>query len=938
MLTNLRAKAALPGLALVALTASGQVVPDAHTLKLDDGQYVDVTGKAVQITGKPITVQAWFRTEGRRGHILESGMENRSPSSGQAGYALYLGRGGAVRFGVNSAVQGYKPELWDNAVTKAVYNDAKWHHASGVFYGDGKTRVKIYVDGEEIPEQGLRRAPGGAAQPALSSYSECSPPSRMGVATGGAAVYRNCFRGEIDELRVWNVALTADQVKANYRTHLPADTPGLMAQWSFAPGPDKLADAANAHRGTIAGVNPPEVLPLDYDYSRYPGGLTGFTGYQRHQVAHWTIKPAVRQRIGKRGLFHAAIAILADDSLVACAATWDKPDEQIQVYRSTDHGASWTKVEATGTLPTGHEPRLLVGDNGSLLLRTENGSVSRSGDGGRTWQAAPKAWPLPETKLPDPCVIQLSGDRMLAAVLATGDTPIPGQPPPRGPPTPAGDRTGEHSVLIGSDDGGKTWAKPRVMLGYSETDAHLLRLQDGRLLCTYANQHVPFGIMAIFSDDEGRSWDTQRPVLLARGWGPAGGWPSSVQLQDGSIATIYTLQAYRGEGLDTAVEVVRWQLPPRNAHPRTLAGISSSVVMDAEPQDRGKYPAGLYGYSGDDRQLVAYIDERPARRATIGHRGLYKGALAKLQDGTLVATPSFNMAVQVYRSRDNAETWEFVCDPDFSGKEMGAAVLRDGTLLNLHGKAVYRSTDGGVSWTTHPIDVDVSFGLVRNVVEHADGSLLMVAGQGTYYDRTAPLSKAYRLMSRDGGRTWPEFAEIPCWKDQEGMFDEAAMIRLRNGNLLAASRITDGHHHGGRLPACGYPSPDGSEDADHMMLIESSDDGFTWSEPRDFLDYSRPHAELLQLKDGRILSCYANYYLPYGVFAVLSEDDGKTWSTDSPIQLSNATGVYAGWPCSVQLDDGSIVTMYATTAYAGRKNQTLAETVRWTLPPASDKR
>jgi hypothetical protein len=118
-----------------------------------------------------------------------------------------------------------------------------------------------------------------------------------------------------------------------------------------------------------------------------------------------------------------------------------------------------------------------------------------------------------------------------------------------------------------------------------------------------------------------------------------------------------------------------------------------------------------------------------------------------------------------------------------------------------------------------------------------------------------------------------------------------------------------------------------------MMIIESEDDGLTWSKPRDFLNYARPHAELLLLKDGRILSCYANYSLPLGVFAVISEDGGKTWSHDTPIQIGISTRVYTGWPTSVQVDDDTIVTMYAASPYLGSSDFTSAETVRWKLPP-----
>ena len=884
---------------LAILTASWSLAaeaPDEHTLDLDydHGAFVNLSGKGIQITDSPISVQAWFRTTQRYGKILESGAQNRSPGELQSGYALYMDFNGNVRFGVNTSHDGFTHEKWDDATTKNSYRDGKWYHVTGVFAADGETRVKIFIDGKEIPERLLSRA--GDAQPALVRYVETNPPSKIGA-----------FKGHLDELRVWNIALSARQIAANYNQRIEANTSGLVAQWSFEPGDSHLADAAGDHRGTLHKVPPPAKpkppLPMAYDYSKHPGGLTGYTGYERNRIGHWTLKPAARQRLGSRGLCEPTVVKLADGALAASAAVFDDPAAPRQLFRSADKAVTWTMVTTQNAVP----------------------------------QAPPK----------DAAVVQLDDMNMIATVFADGSMPIPGKPPPRGLPKPAGDRTGEHALIKRSADGGETWAAPEPLLGYSETDAHLLKLADGRLLCTYDSMHVPFGIMAIISTDQGRTWDREHPVFLARAWGPAGGNPSSVQLDDGTIVTVYCIQAYRNEGRDTVVESVRWQLPAQGEHPRNLGGVTEHGRFRMELHDYGKYPAELYGYSGVNRHQVAYMAMRPAVRATIGHRGLYKGALAQLPDGTLVATPCLNRGqgwpFTVYHSSDAAASWQFVSATRFSGKELGAAVLRDGALLILsfYGKSIYRSTDAGLTWDYYralerPAEHTTggSGMMARNLIENPDGSLFWIGGTSTYGNRKAKPSVAWRLVSRDGGRTWGEAVDVPIRKDAEGMFDEAAMIRLDDGRLLAASRVTDSHVHGGRLTARLRPKHDG-EDADHMVLVESHDDGFTWTEPRDFLDYSRVHAELVKLKDGRLLSCYAAYHLPLGVFAVLSEDNGRTWSTDTPIQLAISTRVYTGWPTSVQLDDGSIVTMYALGTYLGKNDHTLAESVRWTLPPKS---
>lgn len=88
-----------------------------------------------------------------------------------------------------------------------------------------------------------------------------------------------------------------------------------------------------------------------------------------------------------------------------------------------------------------------------------------------------------------------------------------------------------------SSDGGKTWAQPRS-IGVWGLPSHLLRLQDGRLLMSYGHRRAPFGNQARVSEDHGRSWS--EPVIVS-GDGPGGdlGYPSTAQLDDGSLLTVW---------------------------------------------------------------------------------------------------------------------------------------------------------------------------------------------------------------------------------------------------------------------------------------------------------------------------------------------------------------------------------------------------------------
>lgn len=91
---------------------------------------------------------------------------------------------------------------------------------------------------------------------------------------------------------------------------------------------------------------------------------------------------------------------------------------------------------------------------------------------------------------------------------------------------------------------------------------------------------------------------------------------------------------------------------------------------------------------------------------------------------------------------------------------------------------------------------------------------------------------------------------------------------------------------------------------------ESLNGGKTWSKPHRILDLlGGAPAHLLLHSSGILISTYGYREKPYGIKVMFSKDNGETW--DSGYDLyTNEIGPDLGYPCSIELKDGSILTVF----------------------------
>ena len=287
------------------------------------------------------------------------------------------------------------------------------------------------------------------------------------------------------------------------------------------------------------------------------------------------------------------------------------------------------------------------------------------------------------------------------------------------------------------------------------------------------------------------------------------------------------------------------------------------------------------------------------------------------------------------RSADGGRTWsdhQIVSQRDREDhRDPSMVQLRDGTVLmqymhsdrydpvtgaplptdqrNYHIHVV-RSFDDARTWEQEPIHVDhapFATGIAEcKCLELPDGRILMpldnVAPKG------APKSAAV-FSSDDQGATWQHLSTIGEEDVDSGHLPfpcEPSLAMMPSGRIVVAIRTQP--PRGGNL-----------------WQAYSDDEGRTWSRPHEIPLFDGGRGDLLVLEDGRLL-CSIGYRGDFGyglkpghpesavlevngIHVSISEDEGQTWS---PVRVlrDDMPNTDMGYPASVQLDDGRMLTVY----------------------------
>ena len=208
---------------------------------------------------------------------------------------------------------------------------------------------------------------------------------------------------------------------------------------------------------------------------------------------------------------------------------WARGGGDAFVHLSDDGGRSWHRTVRLDTAPFegGYGMRGAIElPDGDLLLPLADIPayrriyVLRSTDRGESWGRPVPVADVPGKEFEEPAPLLLPDGRIVMLLRENRSRRL-------------------HCVR--SEDGGRSWSTPAptAIDGYP---AHLLLLQDGRVLCTIGYRQPPYGIRVVLFDN-GLNVEAGDPVTIRDDLPNRDlGYPCTLQVADGTFRTLYYAQ------------------------------------------------------------------------------------------------------------------------------------------------------------------------------------------------------------------------------------------------------------------------------------------------------------------------------------------------------------------------------------------------------------
>lgn len=235
-------------IALASTTLFAQpCTPNTKSIKFDGTSTVIDLGTAANLApDSAITVEAWIKPSVFAVSSFQNTIVSKDGwSAGEGGFVLRCGGNGILSFNIAGKSFAGVSNSWKEAVSPAAALPLNtWSHVAGTFDG---TTIKCFVNGVQV----------GSLAYSGTIDKNAQYITRVGrLADNQGASQTRFFNGYIDEVRIWERALSASELVANLNDQInPAGQSRLRGYWRFNEGSGSTtADLGSGNNlGTITG-------------------------------------------------------------------------------------------------------------------------------------------------------------------------------------------------------------------------------------------------------------------------------------------------------------------------------------------------------------------------------------------------------------------------------------------------------------------------------------------------------------------------------------------------------------------------------------------------------------------------------------------------------------------------------------------------------------
>ncbi|MFC1739548.1 LamG-like jellyroll fold domain-containing protein [Planctomycetota bacterium] len=206
------------------------------------------------------TVTAWFKTDST---VIGPQIINFRHNDNNPHIELYVnGFVGPGSLGTHILTDSEAVRM---EYAQAGINDSKWHNAAITLKNGVSNGYKLYLDGAEVAQDNL----------------SCTLSNWDTITIGARILGVNQFSGTVDDVHIYNRALSAEEIRASIHTRLSGDEDGLVAYWDFDEGEGQFAYdlSINSNHGTLGSTPNPDDSDPEWVDSVPPVGICNYVAF-----------------------------------------------------------------------------------------------------------------------------------------------------------------------------------------------------------------------------------------------------------------------------------------------------------------------------------------------------------------------------------------------------------------------------------------------------------------------------------------------------------------------------------------------------------------------------------------------------------------------------------------------------------------------------------